>query len=147
MRAAERRAHSRAGGDFPLPKHKTDEGETMQSAADILRQKLDGQDIPEATQALALDEAARLICNYCNREFVPWQLNYTWANMAQDIVTARYAPKKAGDIPDHEIGSIRAGDMTISRSAELVSHRVNVDELTKIYAGELNSFRTFRWCR
>lgn len=119
----------------------------MQSATDILRQKLDGQDIPEATQALALDEAARLICNYCNREFVPWQLNYTWANMAQDIVTARYAPKKAGDIPDHEIGSIRAGDMTISRSAELVSHRVNVDELTKIYAGELNSFRTFRWCR
>ena len=117
----------------------------MQSAADILRQKLQGQDIPTATQALALGEAEQVIKNYCNREFVPWQLNYTWANMAQDIITARYTPGKAGDIPDSEIGSIHAGDMTISRSADLVAHRVNVDELTKIYSSELNSFRTFRW--
>lgn len=117
----------------------------MQSAADILRQKLDGQDIPRATQALALDEAAMLIRNYCNRDFVPWQLNYTWANMAADIIKGRYTQAKAGDIPDSEVGSIRAGDMTITRSNELVAHRVNVDELTKIYAAELNSFRTFRW--
>lgn len=117
----------------------------MQSATDILRQKLEGQDIPAATQALALDEAAQLIKNYCNRSFVPWQLNYTWANMAQDIIKGRYTPTKAGDIPDNEIGSIRAGDVTISRSNELVAHRVNVDDLTKIYAAELNNFRTFRW--
>lgn len=117
----------------------------MQSAADILRQKLDGQDIPATTQALALDEAAQLIKNYCNRDFVPWQLNYTWANMASDIIKGRYTQTKHGDIPDHEIASIRAGDVTISRSADTIAHRVNVDELTKIYAGELNNFRRFRW--
>lgn len=116
----------------------------MQSAVDILRQKLEGQDIPAATQAFALDEAARLIRNYCNRSFVPWQLNYTWANMAQDIIKARYMQTRA-DIPNHEIASIKAGDVTITRSAETIAHRVNVDELTKIYASELNQFRTFWW--
>ena len=115
----------------------------MQSAEDILKQKLDGQDIPVATQALALDEAAQLIKNYCNRPFVPWQLNYTWANMAQDIIKGRYT--KSEDIPEYEISSIRAGDMTFSRSKDFVAHRVNVDELTQIYAAELNKFRTFRW--
>lgn len=117
----------------------------MQSAADILRQKLDGQDIPDATQALALDEAAQLICNYCNRDFVPWQLNYTWANMAQDIIKGRYKAGSGGDIPDHEIASIRAGDMTITRSSQTIAHRVDVDNITQIYAAELNNFRTFRW--
>ena len=117
----------------------------MQSAADILKMKLDGQDIPAATQALALDEAAQLIMNYCNRASVPWQLNYTWANMAQDIIKGRYAKGRKLDIPDHEIASIRAGDMTISRSKDFVAHRVNVDDLTKIYSAELNHFRTFRW--
>lgn len=117
----------------------------MQSAADILKQKLEGRDIPAATQARALDEAAQLIKNYCNRPFVPWQLNYTWANMAQDIIIGRYMKSGTGDIPDHEIASIRAGDMTISRGADFVAHRVNVDDLTKIYAAELNNFRTFRW--
>lgn len=117
----------------------------MQSAADILRQKLEGQDVAAATQALALDEAAQIIKNYCNRDFVPWQLNYTWANMAQDIIKARYTPTAAGDIPESEVASIRAGDMTISRGKDFIAHRVNVDELTKIYSSELNNFRTFRW--
>lgn len=119
----------------------------MQSAADILRKKLEGQEITTTTQRLALDEAENLIKNYCNRDFVPWQLNFTWANMAQDIIKARYTQTEAGAIPDNEIGSIHAGDMTISRSAELVAHRINVDELTKTYASELNNFRTFRWGR
>lgn len=117
----------------------------MQSAADILRQKLAGQDVPAATQSLALSEAEQIIKNYCNRPFVPWQLNYTWANMAQDIIAARYTQAAAGDIPDNEVASIRAGDMTISRGKDFVAHRVNVDELTKIYSSELNNFRTFRW--
>lgn len=119
----------------------------MQSAADILRKKLEGEDIPTTKQRLALDEAEQLIKNYCNRDFVPWQLNYTWANMAQDIIKARYMQTEAGTIPEHEVASISAGDMTISRSAELISHRVNVDDLTKTYAAELNNFRTFRWGR
>ncbi len=117
----------------------------MQSAADILTQKLAGQDIPAAVQRLALDEAAHCIKNYCNRDFVPWQLNYTWANMAQDIIKGRYTQSNTGDIPDNEIGSIRVGDVTISRGSNLIAHRVSVDELTKIYASELNNFRTFRW--
>ncbi len=116
----------------------------MQSAADILKQKLNGQNIPTATQALAMNEAEQLIKNYCNRDFVPWQLNYTWANMAHDIIKARYSTY-SGDIPEHEIASIKAGDMTITRSADTIAHRVNVDELTKIYATELNHFRKFRW--
>ena len=117
----------------------------MQSAAEILRQKINGQNVPEATQKLALDEAGQLIKNYCNRQTIPWQLNYTWANMAQDIIKARYTQTKAGDIPDHELASIHAGDMTITRGADFVAHRINVDEITKIYASELNNFRTFRW--
>jgi hypothetical protein len=116
----------------------------MQCAADILQQKLDGQNIPAATQVLAMSEAEQIIKNYCNRDFVPWQLHYTWANMAQDIIKARYMQTRA-DIPNHEIASIKAGDVTITRSAETIAHRVNVDELTKIYASELNQFRTFRW--
>lgn len=126
---------------------RTHKGGFMQSAADILRKKLEGQEITTTTQRLALDEAENLIKNYCNRDFVPWQLNFTWANMAQDIIKARYTQTEAGAIPDNEIGSIHAGDMTISRSAELVAHRINVDELTKTYASELNNFRTFRWGR
>lgn len=117
----------------------------MQSAAEILRQKLEGQNIQKTTQALALDEAAQLIKNYCNRESVPWQLNYTWANMAADIIKGRYTQARSGEIPDHELASIHAGDMTITRGADFVAHRINVDELTKIYAGDLNNFRRFRW--
>lgn len=117
----------------------------MQSAAEILRQKLEGQDIPADTQQLAIDEAGQLIKNYCNRVSVPWQLNYTWANMAQDIIKGRYTQTKPGDIPDHEVASIHAGDMTISRGADFVAHKINVDDLTKTYAPELDNFRTFRW--
>ena len=114
-------------------------------AAEILSRKLQGQDIPADVQSLALEEAAQVIKNYCNRDSVPWQLNYTWANMAQDIITARYIKTQPGDIPDHEIASIRAGDMNISRGANFVAHRVNVDELAAIYSSELNNFRKFRW--
>lgn len=117
----------------------------MQSAADILRQKLSGQDVTAATQAIALNEAEQIIKNYCNRDFVPWQLNYTWANMAQDIIKARYAGTNTGEIPQHEVASIHAGDMTITRGADFVAHRVNVDEITKIYSSELNNFRKFKW--
>lgn len=119
----------------------------MQSAADILRIKCEGQDIPTNIQDIALDEAARLIKNYCNRPFVPYQLNYTWANMAKDIIVARYTNTTAGTIPDNEVASISAGDMTITRNANLVAHRVNVDELTEIYREDLNKFRTFGWGR
>ena len=117
----------------------------MQSARQILDRKLEGQDIAADLRVLALDEAAQLIKNYCNREAVPWQLNYTWANMAADIIKGRYTKAAAGDIPDHEVASIHAGDMTITRGADFVAHRVNVDEITKIYSAELNSFRRFRW--
>lgn len=117
----------------------------MKSAADILRAKLEGQEIPATVQSLALGEAEQLIKNYCNRPFVPWQLNYTWANMAQDIIKGRYTQTGPGEIPDHEIASIRAGDMTVNRGADFVAHRVNVDDLTRIYSAELNNFRRFRW--
>ena len=117
----------------------------MRSAAKILDDRLDGLDIPQKTKNIALDEAARIIKNYCNRDAVPWQLNYTWANMAQDIITARYTQTKKGEIPDHEIASIHAGDITISRGTGFVAHRVSVDEITKVYASELNNFRNFRW--
>jgi hypothetical protein len=117
----------------------------MKSAKEILDARLDGQDIPQDKRDMAMEEAAQAIRNYCNREAVPWQLNYTWANMAEDIIKARYTPRQAGDIPDNELASIRAGDMTFTRGADFVAHRVNVDELTKTYAGELNNFRRFRW--
>lgn len=117
----------------------------MNSALEILNAKLQGTDTPPTVIALALDEAGQLIKNYCNREFVPWQLNYTWANMALDIIKGRYPQAGSAGMPDSEIGSIKAGDMTVTRSAEFVAHKVNVDTLCATYAGELNNFRTFRW--
>ena len=117
----------------------------MQSARDILNQRTEGEEIPANVKEMALSEAEQIIKNYCNRPFVPWQLNFAWAGIAHDIVQARYIQKKADGIPDNEVASIRAGDMTISRGAEFISHRINLDEITKIYASELNPYRRFRW--
>lgn len=118
----------------------------MVTARDFLMLEIKGLDIASEYIDLALKEAEQIILNYCNRTTVPWQLNFVWAHMAHDIIIARYASKDSTTgFPDSEIGSIRAGDMQITRSADFTTHRVNVDELTKIYASSLDNFRLFNW--
>lgn len=120
------------------------------SANDILNARLaaQGLDVTDQIKALALEEAERVILNYCSRTVVPYQLNFVWAGIAQDIIEGRYsrsARSLTDAISDNEVESITAGDMTIKRGADLTTHKINLDNLTAQYRKDLDAYRLINW--
>ena len=53
---------------------------------EIVNLKIVDATITEPEKALAVGEVEQVIKNYCNIDEVPEALNYTWANMAVDLV-------------------------------------------------------------
>lgn len=119
----------------------------MRTAREILNIRLSGTTIDNDVKALALEEAERVILNYCGIQSVPYELNFVWANMAHDVIVGRYMASETainGVLPS-EVKSIRAGDMTVERGEALTAHRINLDDLTAAYKGDLDKFRRITW--
>lgn len=121
----------------------------MASAKDILSIKCTSIDgATAAMQALALDETERFILNYCNLVSVPLEANYLWANMALDLLKGSYLSDNTSSldaIRPEEVGSMSAGDMSVSRDTNLIAHKVDLDSLLFNYREQLNQFRRIPW--
>jgi len=106
---------------------------------DIVKLKLKGTTITEPEMELAIEEVSEVVKNYCNRDDVPSELNFTVANMAIDLL--KYTSPESGDsdVSTSDVSSIRMGDMTINLRSR--SHVAKLDELTMDYKGQLNKFR------
>lgn len=114
--------------------------------------------ITEVNEQLAIDETEQVIKNYCNINLVPAGLNFTWANMAVDLLKYTYASNSADTSsaePDSaEVSSVKIGDTQIQlggasttnqRAAALRSHTAMLDSITMNYKEQLNKFRRMVW--
>ena len=122
---------------------------------EIVRAKIKDEAIIELDIQLAVMEVEEVIKQYCNIDEVPEALNYTWANMAVDLVKYNYESNNSGgevaaDVAD--VSSLKVGDTQIqlgggsgSRAKVLNSHRPNLDQIVMNYQSQLNKFRRMVW--
>lgn len=122
---------------------------------EIVNLKIADATITEPEKELAVGEVEQVIKNYCNIDEVPEALNYTWANMAVDLIKYNYESNNSGgevaaDAAD--VSSIKVGDTQIqlgggsnSRAKVLNSHRPNLDQIVMNYKSQLNKFRRMVW--
>lgn len=104
---------------------------------------------------LAVMEVEEVIKNYCNIDEVPEALNYTWANMAVDLIKYNYESNNSGSevaADAADVSSLKVGDTQIqlgggssSRAKVLNSHRPNLDQIVMNYQSQLNRFRRMVW--
>jgi hypothetical protein len=111
-------------------------------------------------------EVEEAILNYCNLDYVPAKLKYTWANMALDLLrwTLAIAAENTGGSSggggasvSGDVSSIQSGDTTVSFSSSSDSsssdsnpkhaHSIKsgVDGIVLNYADQLNRFRRVVW--
>lgn len=113
--------------------------------------------------SMAIEEVGVVIRNYCNQEpewAIPTALDYTWANMALDLLAyekERLIPivdVAIGVIENSDISSLRIGDTTVAlggsggttlRSKALRSHQQHLDDITMNYRQQLTRFRRMAW--
>lgn len=122
----------------------------MRSASEILAIKCDGlTGATAAMQEMALEETGQFIRNYCNRDCIPSEMNFIWANMALDLLNGAYITPNLIDsseaIRPCEVSSFSAGDMSVSRGSDTMAHKVNLDNLLLNYRDQLNRFRLMYW--
>lgn len=134
---------------------------------EIAKSKLKNVDVSDDEIQIALDEVEQVILNYCNIYEVPEALNYTWANMAVDLIRFQFATNNSdsglGGGTDEDgvpigmsISSISVGDTTTSfksasktdisnNSKALGSHIPALDGLVMNYTPQLQKFRKVVW--
>lgn len=122
----------------------------------------EGESISDFEYAIAVDEAAVEIKNYCNLTGdIPDGLKYTWANMAIDLVLYRHYRTKEtlGDdgqrgLESRPIASMSIGDTSVTFGTtnssdglyiEAKSHVANLDDLLMNYKDQLNKYRKMVW--
>ena len=102
-----------------------------------------------------VEEVEQVIKNYCQIPEVPYQLRFTWANMAVDLLLyqleSNTVPQDVMDAFDpSDVSNIKVGDTSITlgdkyrnnqRSRTLQSHNAALDQLTYNYSAQLNQFR------
>lgn len=120
--------------------------------------------VTEIDAQLAIYEVGFVIRNYCNIEEtrdIPEALNFTWANMAVDLLKYTYETNRSDagaggttEVDVSEVSSLKIGDTQISlggsgfasqRSRILRSHAAVLDQLTMNYQSQLNKFRRMVW--
>jgi len=104
---------------------------------EILAVKLPSPDISELQRQVALAEIEQQIKNYCHIDAVPRALNFTWANMAADLL--RYNP---GAETSGKVASISEGDTSVSFAKDDTQERL--DTLLLNYRQQLQAFRKVR---
>ena len=122
---------------------------------EIVNLKITDATITEPEKALAIGEVEQVIKNYCSIDRVPEALNYTWANMAVDLIKYNYESNNSGGevvVDAADISSLKVGDTQIqlgggssSRAKVLNSHRPNLDRIVMNYQSQLNKFRRMVW--
>lgn len=110
---------------------------------EIVAAKLAGQDISEAAQELAIDEVKQTILNYCHIDTVPAALNYTWANMALDLLLYQQGVT-SGETQTGPVSSISEGDTTVTFGGEN-AHQAKLDDMVLDYRAQLQTFRQVKW--
>ena len=140
------------------------ESADKQLIKDIIKAKL-GIDTPsEPLLNYNIDEIEQTIKNYCNLDYVPKELTYTFVNMVCDLntydsqVVQDNTPSEDGNedisISSSGVNSVRVGNTTISfgsgsdtstRNRALRSHQANLDQLIRDYKSQLNKFRKMVW--
>lgn len=140
------------------------ESADKQLIKDIIKAKL-GIDTPSETLLnYNVDEIEQTIKNYCNLDYVPKELTYTFVNMVCDLntydsqVVQDNTPSEDGNedisISSSGVNSVRVGNTTISfgsgsdtstRNRALRSHQANLDQLILDYKAQLNKFRKMVW--
>ena len=140
------------------------ESADKQLIKDIIKAKL-GIDTPsESLLNYNIDEIEQTIKNYCNLDYVPKELTYTFVNMVCDLntydsqVVQDNTPSEDGNedisISPSGVNSVRVGNTTISfgsgsdtstRNRALRSHQANLDQLILDYKSQLNKFRKMVW--
>lgn len=140
------------------------ESADKQLIKDIIKAKL-GIDTPSGTLLnYNVDEIEQTIKNYCNLDYVPKELTYTFVNMVCDLntydsqVVQDNTPSEDGNedisISPSGVNSVRVGNTTISfgsgsdtstRNRALRSHQANLDQLILDYKSQLNKFRKMVW--
>lgn len=140
------------------------ESADKQLIKDIITAKL-GIDTPsESLLNYNIDEIEQTIKNYCNLDYVPKELTYTFVNMVCDLntydsqVVQDNTPSEDGNedisISPSGVNSVRVGNTTISfgsgsdtstRNRALRSHQANLDQLILDYKSQLNKFRKMVW--
>ena len=131
---------------------------------EIVTAKVNNDLIPTIDIQMAIDEVEQVILNYCNLKTIPDALNYTWANMAVELLqyqTEVKAKQEEGssllenaDVELSEIKSITQGDTQIilgntssinNRAKALNSHAANLDTLVFNHKQQLQKFRRLVW--
>lgn len=122
---------------------------------EIVNLKIADATVTEPEKVLAVGEVEQVIKNHCNLDAVPEALNYTWANMAVDLIKYNSESNNSGgevaaDAAD--VSSIKVGDTQIQlggggglRAKVLNSHRPNLDQIVMNYQSQLNKFRRMVW--
>lgn len=119
----------------------------MEQVKILVDHKLRGaQGISKDIIKMAIDEAEQVIKNYCNITKVPAALNFTWANMACDIVKSLNA-EETGEPVNGGPASLTMGDTTvsISNTQSGSGHVVDLDGLIQNYKEQLQKFRRIKW--
>ncbi len=108
---------------------------------EIVYGKLVDSDVDDITVALAIDEAAEIIKNYCHIEEVPEGLKYTWANMAAGL--ARAANFDRGGMAGNPgpLSSISMGDTSYSFATDRKGGAELVSEIANEFKAQLNRYR------
>lgn len=126
------------------------------TALEIVSLKITNSSITELDKILAVGEVEQVIKNYCNIDEIPEALNYTWANMAVDLIKYNYESSlpASGDLETDaaDVSSIKVGDTQIqlgggrgSRAKILNSHRADLDSIIMNNKAQLNKFRRMVW--
>jgi hypothetical protein len=118
-------------------------------------------DLQSIDYDIAIDEVEQKIKSYINRDEVPEELNFTWANMSVDLLKYSYysnlTPEKLTSDPDIDpalISSLKIGDLSIQlgsvsslddRVKALKAHRISLDDLIMNYKDDLNKYRRMVW--
>ena len=112
----------------------------------LVGHKFRNNEVSDDLICLAIEEAEQVIKNYCNISEVPEQLNFTWANMACDIVKS-YNAEETGEPVNGGPASVSMGDTTVSvsNSQSGTGHVVDLDGLIQNYKEQLQKFRRIKW--
>ncbi|MGG0718684.1 phage head-tail connector protein [Robertmurraya massiliosenegalensis] len=111
---------------------------------EIVKAKLPSEGTPsDQLLEMYIDEVRQSILTYCNRNDVPADLNFVYANMVVDLITEE--SRKADSDAQQSVESIKEGDTqvtfgSISKSASETS----TQQILFNYKSQLNRFRKLR---
>ncbi|MCJ8008906.1 hypothetical protein ACFFF5_21055 [Lederbergia wuyishanensis] len=111
---------------------------------DIVKAKLPESKPEDSILNIHIEEVGQSIKTYCNREDIPPELRYVYANMVVDLLN--HQNRVNSEEGQSSVASIREGDVTVQFGAARVkSTEEEMKSLVFNYKDQLNRFRKLRW--